>query len=105
MRHSSARRIRIELDYRSDSVVLRIADDGRGFAPEHVVPDADRHYGLVSMRERVNLVKGTMLVTSKPGWGTEISVGIPIDSRFGRRGRTPWSRGFRMRTPTICGFG
>jgi signal transduction histidine kinase len=44
--------------------------------------------GLVSMRERVNRVKGAIQVTSKPGWGTEINICIPIDANPERRGKT-----------------
>jgi len=78
VRHSSARRIRIELDYRSDSVVLRVADDGRGFAPEHVVPDADRHYGLVSMRERAETVGGRLKILSRVGHGTTVETSVSL---------------------------
>ena len=38
--------------------------------------------GLVSMRERVSLVKGTISIASKPKGGTEISVRVPVD--FGK---------------------
>jgi signal transduction histidine kinase len=41
--------------------------------------------GLISMRERVGLVKGTIRVTSTPGGGTEISVRVPLEA--GQRGR------------------
>lgn len=78
VRHSAASRIRIELDYRSDSVVLRVADDGRGFTPEHVVPDADRHYGLVSMRERAETVGGRLRIQSRIGHGTTVETSVSL---------------------------
>jgi signal transduction histidine kinase len=34
--------------------------------------------GLISMRERVSLVGGTLLITSKPMGGTEITVRVPF---------------------------
>jgi signal transduction histidine kinase len=78
VRHSSAQHIRIELDYRDDTVVMRVADDGRGFAPEHIVPDADRHYGLVSMRERAETVGGSLQILSRIGHGTTVETSVSI---------------------------
>jgi signal transduction histidine kinase len=42
--------------------------------------------GLISMRERAHLVKGTILVTSRPGFGTEIKLSVPVDASLYRRG-------------------
>ena len=67
-------------------VRLTIRDHGRGFQPE--VAMHGHGLGLISMRERASLVKGTILVTSKPGWGTEISMRIPISASRDRRGKT-----------------
>ena len=78
VRHSSATHIRIEVDYRQDTVVMRVADDGRGFAPEHVVPDADRHYGLVSMRERAETVGGRLQILSRIGHGTTVETSVSL---------------------------
>jgi signal transduction histidine kinase/ligand-binding sensor domain-containing protein len=78
VRHASATHIKIELDYRPDAVVMRIADDGRGFAPEHVVPDADRHYGLVSMRERAETVGGRLQILSRIGHGTTVETSVSL---------------------------
>jgi signal transduction histidine kinase len=60
-------------------VVVR--DDGRGFNPKQV----DHGFGLVGMRERVGLVRGTLEVQSQPGQGTTIRARIPI-SRVGAEG-------------------
>jgi len=37
-----------------------------------------RGLGLISMRERVNLIKGTLSITSMPMQGTEIKVRVPV---------------------------
>jgi hypothetical protein len=34
--------------------------------------------GLMSMRQRARHLKGTISITSKPGWGTEITLRLPI---------------------------
>lgn len=85
VRHSSAAHIRVDLDYQDQLVVMRVADDGHGFAPEQVVPDEDRHYGLVSMRERAESVGGRLRILSRLGQGTtvETSVSTPeLESHF-----------------------
>jgi signal transduction histidine kinase len=59
-------------------VRLELADDGVGFDV------ADRTgrggHGLASVRERAELVGGTVRITSRPGTGTTVTVTAPIDS-------------------------
>ena len=78
VRHSSATRIRIVLDYLDDTIVMRISDDGHGFVPEAVVTGADSHYGLLSMRERAEGVGGQFRIVSQPGSGTTVEMAVAI---------------------------
>jgi signal transduction histidine kinase len=55
----------------SGTLVMRIADDGRGFDPAQAAPG---RLGLASMRERAAEIGATLEVTSHPGDGTEIEV-------------------------------
>ena len=55
---------------------LLIKDNGRGFDPAHV-PD-ERGLGLISMRERVRLIRGEMIISSQPGKGTVIEIKAPL---------------------------
>jgi signal transduction histidine kinase len=48
-----------------------IADDGRGFDPNHVDPT---RFGLVSMRERAASLGGSFSVDSSHGRGTRLEV-------------------------------
>jgi nitrate/nitrite-specific signal transduction histidine kinase len=52
-------------------VVLRIRDDGRGFAPGDVPPG---HLGLSTMGERAEGIGAALVVESGPGRGTEVTV-------------------------------
>lgn len=56
-------------------VRLQIRDDGVGFDPTGTsgLPNQD-HFGLVSMRERVEMVGGRLVVDSTPGQGTTVAV-------------------------------
>jgi signal transduction histidine kinase len=57
------------------SVEMRIRDDGHGFDPGQAA--ATGHYGLDMMRERAEGVGARLMVTSRPGHGTEIAVVWP----------------------------
>jgi two-component system sensor histidine kinase DegS len=76
VKHSGAERFDVDLRAAADRACLTIRDTGRGFDP----PDAirTRGLGLVSMRERLNLVGGTLSIRSKPARGTEIFAEVPL---------------------------
>jgi len=58
------------------AVELTIRDFGVGFNVEEVM--ADRGLGLVSMRERINLVSGTLSIESAPRGGATIRARVPV---------------------------
>jgi two-component system sensor histidine kinase UhpB len=63
---------------RGQGVTLTVADDGVGFAPERMAAFAKRgHFGLVGMRERVEMAGGRWSVHSAPGNGTTVTVTLP----------------------------
>ena len=74
MRHSSAGSVVVTLTD-GETLVLRVADDGRGFGGDGEVPDGDG-FGLVSMRERAQLAGGTLVVRSRAG-RTVVEAQIP----------------------------
>ncbi len=63
------------LTRRDGGVSAVIEDDGSGFAPDEVRPDA---LGLVGMRERIALLGGTLAVESTAGKGTALVAYLPI---------------------------
>jgi PAS domain S-box-containing protein len=79
--HSGARHARVELSGSADGVSLRIADDGVGFDPR--ARDAREGLGLVSMRERLHLVGGAIVIDSRPSEGTRIDVRVPLSTPGG----------------------
>lgn len=74
LKHAGATRARVRVWRSGDHVLLEISDDGRGFDDE--VPASG--FGLVGMRERIELAGGTLDVTSEPGAGTMISARLPL---------------------------
>jgi signal transduction histidine kinase len=79
--HAQATQVELALVERSPSqVVLRIADNGVGFDPAGVSRPADaagQHVGLLSMRERIESLGGTVVLRSAPGRGTVIEATLP----------------------------
>ena len=79
-KHSHARHARISIDlYDTGRVVARIEDDGVGFVPGKYLHATDglRGVGLLSMRERVALVGGVLMIESTPGRGTLVRAEVP----------------------------
>lgn len=77
-RHAAARTASVTLRPIDSGLLLAVRDDGVGFDPAH---RAERiHLGLVSMRERVRLVDGTLDIESAPGMGTTVVAWVPVQS-------------------------
>lgn len=71
VRHSEAERIIVRLAYRTGSVMLEIADTGRGMTGEE--PSG---FGVDGMRERAREIGGEINILSDPGRGTRIIVTV-----------------------------
>lgn len=79
-RHAEAQNVSVLLEYRGDSVVCIVEDDGRGFDVEKALKANDRRrLGLYGMQERISLVGGKLAVESTAGVGTTVFVEIPLD--------------------------
>jgi two-component system, NarL family, sensor histidine kinase UhpB len=72
-RHARAGRVTIALERGRDSIVLRVADDGRGFDAS----TPDEQGGLRGMRERALLVGGTLAITRPAAGGVEVRLEVP----------------------------
>jgi signal transduction histidine kinase len=72
-RHSGASDAWIRLKFSPDSLELEVEDQGTGFIAEKM----QRGIGLVAMRERAQLIGGTLVIAPRPQGGTKISLQIP----------------------------
>lgn len=79
VKHSGAHRVRIELEFHAEKVILQIMDNGRGFTPENCAGPNDGHFGLLGMSERAKRLGGNVLITSAPGNGAIVYVELPIE--------------------------
>jgi two-component system sensor histidine kinase UhpB len=78
-RHAGATCVRVTLERTAGGLALTITDDGQGFDQAAVPPG--RGLGLVSLDERVRLVGGIMRIDTRPQWGTEVRVEVPVGER------------------------
>jgi PAS domain S-box-containing protein len=76
VRHSGAQHFEVNVQGSPAEIHLTVRDSGAGFDPK--LAENTQGLGLISMQERVRLVKGTFSITSRPQSGTEISVRVPL---------------------------
>ncbi|OGO40294.1 MAG: hypothetical protein A2Z03_00985 [Chloroflexi bacterium RBG_16_56_8] len=74
-RHAQARQVKVELRCAENVVTLSIVDDGIGFDAESI---PSNHFGLIGMRERVNMMGGELQITTAPDQGTKINCRLAI---------------------------
>lgn len=82
-KHSQAAHARLELSCAEQVVRLTISDDGRGLDPDHLqaepsIPSEKDRLGLRQMRERVEILGGSLHIDSQPSGGTCVKVEIPL---------------------------
>lgn len=76
-KHAQAREVLVRLVGRGSRLLLQVADDGRGCAPEQAMRSGGS--GLGGMRERLRLHGGTLELHSTPGEGTRLRVAVPLE--------------------------
>lgn len=81
-KHAKARHVLIKMELIPNKINVYIKDDGCGFSMDKLTPRGDGSgYGLMGMRERIQLLKGGVTINSSPGKGTEISFWLPIGEK------------------------
>jgi signal transduction histidine kinase len=81
-RHASAETVLIQVSADLSGIQVEIEDDGVGFDPAGVVSDPGslRGVGLLGMRERLEIVGGTLQIDSEPGSGTHVVMSVPVNA-------------------------
>jgi two-component system sensor histidine kinase UhpB len=79
LRHADAYHVRIELSQTESTLEIVVCDDGVGFDAAVTFDRAalSGHFGLVGMKERVQILGGCLDVRSSRGRGTEVHVSLP----------------------------
>jgi signal transduction histidine kinase len=75
VRHSGGDTVRVSLACTTDTAVLEVADNGKGFSP---LEAAGKGNGLKNLRSRAESMGGELDIESAPGQGTWVRVRIPL---------------------------
>jgi signal transduction histidine kinase len=77
-RHSGATEVTLTIAVRDDCLRILIQDNGSGFQPSKNLGEfvTGGKLGLVGMRERIESLRGTLEIQSRPGEGTLLSIEI-----------------------------
>jgi signal transduction histidine kinase len=75
VKHAQASSVSVVLTRGDGRIKAVIEDDGTGFAPETI---GERGIGLVGMRERIELLDGSLTVESSERSGTTVAVEVPV---------------------------
>jgi len=76
LKHAGVREARATLRFDAQVAILRVSDGGRGFDPGALrKPES---FGLMSLRERVESLHGSVAIRSASGKGTELEVRLPL---------------------------
>ncbi len=96
--HAAAHHLQVRLERRDGGTVLSISDDGVGFSPDEAAAQLRKgHFGLIGMRERVELAGGNWHLETAPGSGTRISAFVPDEPNI--PGSAKLDRAIRQRVP------
>ena len=76
-RYAKASKVQINIHLEKDRVCLEVCDDGRGFSVEGPMRQGRKRLGLLGMRERVEMLRGSFEIDSAPGHPTTVRVQIP----------------------------
>jgi len=80
-KHARATEVSVSIRHDEGSLHIEVADDGIGFDPARVDPPSVTRggFGLFSIRERLRLLGGVMMIDSKVGNGTRVVLTAPLD--------------------------
>lgn len=77
-RHADASEVKALLDVNGDKIMLKIADNGKGF---DMSKPRVKSLGLLGMKERTLMLKGNLDINSKPGEGTTVTITVPYEKQ------------------------
>jgi two-component system sensor histidine kinase DegS len=77
LKHANASEIKVRLEMTKNGINVLIKDNGMGFDVTHKKPDS---FGMIGMRERVELLDGEITFDSKIGRGTAVSISVPLNN-------------------------
>jgi two-component system CheB/CheR fusion protein len=87
VKHADVKTVRVDIGIveqlakqRNRSIMITIADNGKGFDPQAVTTSVHGGFGLLNIRERLAYIGGSAEVVSAPGTGTRVTLIAPMQS-------------------------
>jgi signal transduction histidine kinase len=78
-RHAQATKVNMNISETSGLIRMEISDNGKSFEVEKTFPARNhKRLGLIGMKERIEMVGGSLVITSKAGHGTTVRAEIPF---------------------------
>ena len=77
MRHGQPTQVHVDVDFEKKELRVQVRDDGRGFDTAMASSQQNGHYGLVGIQERAKRVGGVLVLNSRPGAGTDLTLSVP----------------------------
>ena len=76
IRHGKASNVRIAGSLENGRLLCSVRDDGCGFDPGTAPGAGEGHFGLQGIRERMDVLDGTVTIDSAPGKGTKVTISM-----------------------------
>ena len=78
IKHAQATSAKVRIEFAAAGVTVLVEDDGKGFEmTEGELPSG--HYGIMGMRERMQLLNGKLSIKSAPRRGTRVMISVPLE--------------------------
>ena len=77
VKHAQVKQASVSLRRDDGHLVVGVEDKGTGFDPARA-SEAERGFGLFSVREQITRLGGTFEAQSNPGQGTRITLSVPL---------------------------
>jgi len=90
-KHAGTGTARVLVGREDAQLYLVVEDQGAGFDPDGSASGAtwDRGFGLFSIRERINYLGGSLVITSAPGQGTRVALRVALAEKREVKSTTP----------------
>ena len=78
VKHANAKNIRVFIAREEAALQVRIEDDGLGMGSSADAANGPSGFGFFSIKERLQYLGGQLDVVSEPGWGTRVTLQVPL---------------------------
>jgi len=78
VKHASPKNIRVFIAREAAALQVKIEDDGLGMGVSAEASNGPSGFGFFSIGERLKYLGGHLEVVSEPGWGTRVTLQVPL---------------------------